>query len=219
MAQKERGWLSSLFHQAVVKPLSNAIGWVVDKGLETSPHVYVFSKWAEPSRAYDNTPTDELIAGLDRNKTIHLHELYKIADALSWENGSYFISKKDTVAFMMDFSAKLAFKAADGKIESWLRKDFMENRRDIYFVRAGDLLDHLKENPLPGDNWQVNTLEKKDVLFAGLQHRHLQLRKLIVVSAILAEDQNPVIGANPGNFLHRAAGAPDPAKPAPKPGF
>lgn len=211
MAQRQGGWLSELFTKAVFAPAYKAISWIVDKGIDWGPNVYVPSRWAEPSRQYDNTPTGELIAAIDRAKVIHLQEFYQIADALSWENGQYFVSKKDTLAFLYPFSSELARKASDGLIESWCHKDCINDSRSVYYLRAGDLLDHLEAMPLPGDDWQVKTLEQKAPIFAGeLRNRPLQLRKLMVVSALMADDQRPAMEANPGHFYHRPAGGPAP---------
>lgn len=203
MHTKDDKSLSAKFRAAA----GRAFGRLVDFGLHAGPPVYQDSAWKAPALEHNDTPTEDLIGALDADKVIHLHEYYRIADALSWEIGMYFISKKDTATFLMPFSSDLANKACYGEIESWCRRDFVANRRDIYMVRVGDLLDHIEENPLPGDDWQVKTLEKKGALFAGeLRHRPLQIRKLMVLSALLATDQRAEIEQNPGDFLRRAKG-------------
>lgn len=189
---------------------------VIDFGLTAGPSVYQDSRWKEPAIAHNDTPTQELIAGLDRDKVIYMHEYYKIADALSWEIGKYFISKKDTATFLMPFSSDLSIKASRGEIESWCRRDFLNNRRDVYLIRAGDLLDHIAENPLPGDDWHVKTLERKGMFAGELRNRPLQIRKLMVLSAELATDQRGDIAAQPGDYLHRAKGAPAPVLDGPR---
>lgn len=202
MSQRRGKSLGAQFLAAVGRQL----GKLVDFGLTAGPDLHKPSPWKEAALAHNDTPTDDLIAGADRDKVIHLHEYYKIADALSWEIGKYFISKRDTAAFLMPFSSALSQKAGNGQIESWLRHDFMENRRDIHYIRVGDLLDHIAENPLPGDDWHVKTLGK-GVLFEGeLKNRPLQIRKLMVLSAVLATDRRPEIAAGPADFSHKPPG-------------
>jgi hypothetical protein len=203
MARNENKWLGRQFADAV----SRGFGRFLDFAFTAGPSVYQPSQWKEPAIQHNDTPTADLIAGLDRDKVIHLNDYYKIADALSWEIGMYFISKKDTATFLMPFSSDLAFKADRGQIESWQRRDFRERRRDIYYVRVGDLLDHIAENPLPGDNWEVKTLERKGMFAGDLRHRPLQIRKLMVVSAVLADDRRADIAAAAENFIHQPKGA------------
>jgi hypothetical protein len=206
MSHRQKKWLGAQFMDAV----GRGLGKLLDFGLTAGPDLYKPSPWKDAAVAHNDTPTETLIADADRDKVIHLHEYYKIADALSWEIGKYFISRRDTATFLMPFSSDLSFKAGRGEIESWLRTDFMENRRDIHYVRVGDLMDHIAENPLPGDNWHVKTLGK-GVLFSGeLKNRPLQIRKLMVLSAELATDQRATIAANPDKFIHKAPGAPVP---------
>lgn len=213
MARNEKKSLVAQFMAAV----GNGFNRLIDFGLTAGPNVYQDSQWKQPALQHNDTPTNELIAGLDRDKVIHLNEYYKIADALSWEIGMYFISKKDTATFLMPFSSDLAMKASKGAIESWCRRDFMENRRDVYLIRTGDLLDHIAQNPLPGDDWHVRT-QGKGPLFAGeLKYRPLQIRKLMVVSAVVATDQRDAIAAAPADFLHRPRGGDAPIIVPPKP--
>ncbi|MBU0800938.1 MAG: hypothetical protein KKA05_08020 [Alphaproteobacteria bacterium] len=212
MARKENKWLGGQFLDAVGRGFNK----MIDLALDAGPNVYQPSQWKEPAIAYNDTPTDELIAGVDADKVIHLHEYYKIADALSWEIGKYFISKRDTATFLMPFSSDLSYKASRGEIESWHHAGNTERRRDIHFIRVGDLMDHIAENPLPGDNWHVKT-QGKGPLFAGeLKNRPLQIRKLMVLSAVLATDQRATISANPDTFDHIEKGT-TPTTAAPRP--
>lgn len=220
MAQYEGGLLSRLFNAVVARP----IGWVIERSFdlfEMGPSVIEKSQWLEPAQEYDDVPTDELIPQVDRDKVIHLAHLFRIADDLSFQHKDYFISKKDTQTFLHPLAYGLSDKAKAGEIESWHKKDIENRTIGALHIRAGALIDHLKEDPIPGDNWEVTTLEKKAALFAGLRHIPMQLSKLFVVSAMLAEDKRPEIEGNAEAYQHQPQGTASPANVgqdmAPKP--